>query len=117
MCQVDATLAGWTPDEPQEETMTGAELIAEERQRQIDAEGYDAAHDDKHTDGSIAVHAAALAVFPTDARVLDDRVDAQGQDDWGLVAKHGRNEVRALTIAGALIAAEIDRVQRRGSDA
>jgi hypothetical protein len=33
---------------------TGIELIAEERARQVSAEGYDAAHDDEHGDGSLA---------------------------------------------------------------
>lgn len=38
--------------------MTVIDGIAAERQRQIDAEGFDAAHDDEHTDGELANAAA-----------------------------------------------------------
>lgn len=103
--------------------MNGAELIASERQRQITAENYTAAHDDQHTDGALAVVAAALAVNATDASVVDplERIGGDCRparhDWWGLVAKYGYDgtkpcQVRALAIAGALIAAEIDRVIR-----
>lgn len=99
------------------------QLIAQERQRQIDAEGYSPDHDDGHTDGSIAVVAAALAVHHTDASIDDPlkRVDpvesGRRHDCWGLLAKHGYDgtnpdEIKVLVIAGALIAAEIDRMQR-----
>jgi hypothetical protein len=91
---------------------SGAGLIAAERRRQVEAEDWDAAHDDEHTDGALAVEAARLAVDGTDAELVDDTYDA-----WGLLAKHGihgtkPNRIRALTIAGALIAAEIDRLAR-----
>ncbi len=100
---------------------TGADLIAVERQRQIDQEGYDETHDAEHDDGSLAVHAAVLAVFTTDASV-DDPCERAGRiplsqlggggayDSWGLLGKHGGDRIRQLVIAGALIAAEIDRL-------
>ena len=49
--------------------MTGTELITQERQRQIDVEGYDAAHDDQHQYGWLAIQAAALAIDHTDAHL------------------------------------------------
>lgn len=98
----------------------GARRIAAERERQVSAEGWSAEHDDGHTLGNLAVHAAALAVWGTDARVVDPHGrgsigsdDDDYEDAWGLQAKHsGASEVRRLEIAGALIAAEIDRLLR-----
>jgi len=86
----------------------GASRIAAERQRQIEREGYGAEHDDRHADGRIAVAAARLVCATTGAYVtcFDNR------DDWGLVNKHSGNRIRQLEIAGALIAAEIDRILR-----
>lgn len=86
---------------------TGIELIAEERQRQIDVEGWSLEHDDDHLYGTLAVVAAQLAVAGTDATVMDPL----DRSSWGLVEKH-QDRTRRLVIAGALIAAEIDREQR-----
>jgi hypothetical protein len=105
-------------------TQTGTNLIAQERHRQIHEEGWTPEHDDCHRYGGLAVTAATLAVDGTDAYVVDPggrgtpmpSEDEEG-DEWGLLAKHGcdgtrPNRIRSLTIAGALIAAEIDRVLR-----
>jgi len=86
---------------------TGAQLIAEERWHQQDS--YTDGHDDEHTAAELAVNAAILATFGTDAFVMGSN---EGTDPWGLVGKYYDNRVRQLTIAGALIAAEIDRLQR-----
>lgn len=91
----------------------GVALIAAERMRQ--KERWPADHDDGHGFGMLAKVAAVLAAHHTDATVDDpeDLHDGTGAcDPWGLVSKHGRDPVRCLTIAGALIAAEIDRLQR-----
>jgi hypothetical protein len=92
---------------------TGIELIAEERTRQIAVKGWTLEHDDEHTDGALRVVAATCAVDGTDAEVVDplDRT-------WGIVERHGYQgdvpePIHLLAIAGALIAAEIDRLQRR----
>jgi len=92
-------------------TETGIELITAERARQQDGEGWSLAHDRGHEYGEISIAAAELAVDGTDA-CIDIPTEP---DAWGLLAKHGYrgtkpNRVRALTIAGALIAAELDRV-------
>lgn len=110
----------------EEETMTGVDRIARERRRQIEEEGWTPEHDDGHDDGSLAVAAALLAVDATDAKVEhpDFDVEVMGGPTWmeRLAWKHSyRNDVaadkppstiRRLEIAGALIAAEIDRLQR-----
>lgn len=100
-----------------EDKRDGATRIADERRRQTEAEGWDAKHDDEHDDGALAIIAAALAVHHTDASVDDPCHDLThgGADAWGLIAKHGDDTVRCLEIAGALIAAEIDRQLRRRS--
>jgi len=79
---------------------SGADLIAAERQRQIDAEGYDPAHDDAHTNGELGEAATAY--------IQGDGSWWPWDNEW----KPWDGRVRSLVKAGALIAAEIDRVQR-----
>ena len=83
---------------------TGIELIAEERQRQITAEGWTPEHDDEHDNEQLAQAAACYAMPPRLRGPLPWPWDA----DWW---KPG-DRIRELTKAGALIAAEIDRLQR-----
>jgi hypothetical protein len=100
----------------------GARRIVAERSRQIVEEGWTPEHDDQHQWGELAKEAASLAVYGTDAYVVDpdgdhgslDVHDAAG-DLWGLQKKHGMDAPRALEIAGALIVAELDRVLRRAA--
>lgn len=98
--------------------MNGAEMIAAERARQIADEGWTVAHDDSHVGGDLAAAAAAYAYpddLPTrDRRRVHKRVLWPWFDGW---RDHGPSErVRELAKAGALIAAEIDRLQRRGGE-
>lgn len=91
----------------------GIELIAKERQRQIHVKRWSPAHDDEHIDGSLRVAAAMCACDGTDANVEDPL----GRD-WGITKRHGYkgeepDEIHLLAVAGALIAAEIDRLQRK----
>jgi hypothetical protein len=95
-------------------------LIAAERKRQIEAEGWTPDHDAAHCDGSLAIAAAVYAI-------PDNRLIRKTRDDgsagvptmwpwdaaWWKPSPHDR--VRELVKAGALIAAEIDRLQRVGS--
>jgi len=89
--------------------MTGIELIAKERQEQIEKHGrtieYDAS---QNIDGQLA-HAASVLSYPY--QYADD-IDAPY--DWDIdLFKKMRNKPRIdqLVIAGALIAAEIDRLK------
>lgn len=81
---------------------TGAELIADERSTH-EAKGWTAEHDDQHTD---------LDMPPVAIHLILDHADPL--HDWGLVEKTKREggRIRQLVVAGALIAAEIDRLQR-----
>lgn len=115
----------------------GVDLIAAERQRQIEAEGWTPEHDDGHMNASLAIAAAcyaapwpifreqrqARAVVFVDPWPWDDHSDARKKDERGYAANHPHNfpldfekparRIDRLVKAGALIAAEIDRIQRR----
>jgi hypothetical protein len=90
----------------------GAERIVDERDRQLDRLGYDAERDDQYTDGQLAIAAACYAIDETSAKVTA----GNGSDAWPLAVgrdkRDGLSRLRKLEIAGALIAAEIDREQR-----
>lgn len=98
--------------------LLGVELITRERNRQIVTERWSTQHDDSHTDQSMAIVAAMYAVHGTDSEVLNRAGDGEVTDAWPKTwaerfdkrNKHPR--IRQLAIAGALIAAEIDRLQR-----
>lgn len=83
---------------------TGIELIADERQRQVEAEGRTPEHDDEH-EGELSDAAACYA--------LGKRLPVwPWSTDWWKPTPDDR--VRELTKAGALIPAEIDRINRSG---
>lgn len=101
----------------------GAKRIAEERTRQIEEEGYDAEHDDGHSDGVLGMVGAALAIegCRRDGQKAYMKADVFEAHPWvdDLVERHSPfispprgDRIRCLEIAGALIAAEIDRFQR-----
>lgn len=96
-------------------TKTGAELITEERARQRHSLGFGLRHDDGHTDGSL-VEAAIAYAFAGQLQGVGKFLpgDASPRNwPWEEVAwKPSRSRVRNLVKAGALIAAEIDRLLR-----
>lgn len=115
-----------------QKSKTGTQLIASERERQMSEEGWTAEHDDQHDDGELAI---ATALYATPISLFAERrVGGQVQfyDPWPWwneveVTRYGdglrtlvpawdkrkkHNKLRRLVIAGALIAAEIDRLQR-----
>lgn len=85
---------------------TALERIAAERARQIAKEGYTPAHDDEHTDHSIARAAAAYA--------LESSRDRAGRAvwPWDQASFKPRDPIDDLVRAGALIVAEIERLER-----
>ena len=88
---------------------TGVELIAAERQRQMGTEGYDEKKDDEHRHSELAIAAACYAVHQSHVRVVYGSRDGWPWDEASdKRAKHP--PIRRLAIAGALIAAEIDRL-------
>lgn len=99
---------------------TGGELIMIERKRQIEEEGWDAEHDD-HQQGTLATAGACYAL---DVASRISNYHESWKYAYEKEAKHlwpwdkewwkptPSNDVRELVKAGALIAAEIDRLQR-----
>ena len=89
------------------------EEIAAERRRQLEAEGYDAGHDDGHEAGDLAVAAACYAM---NAGLGAYPSFPAGQPEpawpWGDKAWKPKNPRRDLVRAGALIVAEIERLDR-----
>lgn len=106
------------------ETLDGVDLIAAERRRQIVDEDYDFAHDDEHENGELALAAATYAL-PLEVRRrhvwLQPLWKLLYPADWffkGAVYTQATEvptdtRIRELVKAGALIAAEIDRLDRR----
>lgn len=109
--------------------MNGAEMIAAERERQITEEGWSARHDDGHESGELAQAAACYALgrasIPrqlNSSRGIDPNCyqydyahDGDGEVAWPWDAvwwKPSDDPIKNLVRAGALIAAEIDRLQR-----
>ncbi len=88
--------------------MTGAELIATERERQQAVEGFDSGHDDAHEKEELLYAAVCYAMHGNHPGGTVP-VDWPWDDSWW---KPTHDPIRALAKAGALIAAEIDRLQR-----
>jgi hypothetical protein len=98
---------------------TGIELIANERRRQIESEGWTPEHDDEHSDNEIAQAARAYisrAISMGRYPGISTRSGAAAcpygwpwDEKWW---KPSPEPIRNLVKAGALIAAEIDRLQR-----
>ncbi len=95
---------------------TGAELISDERKRQIEVEGWTKEHDVEHIDGSLAFAAVCYAI-PSAYRNYsycplrkENLPDLWPWDkEWWKPTPE--NRIKELVKAGALIAAEIDRIQ------
>lgn len=93
----------------------GIELIADERQRQIEVEGWTAEHDAGHVEGELANAAAYYALTQETIDFIDNE---WGNDvhlhiwpfDLKWLKRTPENRIRELQKAGALIAAEIDRL-------
>lgn len=87
---------------------TGIELIAQERARQVSQEEWTERHDDAHTEGELA-EAACCYANPKHSPGFLARWWPWDREFWKPAPD---NRVRELVKAGALIAAEIDRLNR-----
>lgn len=91
---------------------TGPSLIAAERQRQIDVEGYQPEADAAWTDGQLA---AAAVCYASTAK-MREKGQINVYECWprgfdpNMFKPSPDNRLRDLVKAGALIAAEIDRI-------
>lgn len=100
----------------------GAALIAAERKRQIEQEDWTPRHDDEHTERELARAAACYLrqynarswVFANPAMPWDAYRNEPAPDDWPWDSDfwNPKNPERDLIRAGALIAAELDRLMR-----
>lgn len=93
--------------------MTGIERIAAERQRQMDEEGWTEQHDDQHDMDELAAAAGCYALHVSRPK----RFNVPGFWPWAFKwwkpsEPTVEGKIRDLEKAGALIAAEIDRLQR-----
>jgi|ERR1035437_4746537 hypothetical protein len=100
---------------------TAVELIAAERTRQLGAEGYSYKYDDSHTNGELANFACCYALDPMggDATNIIKTLKPFGwelkincnentSESWGSIQRR----IKDLVKAGALLSAEIERLQR-----
>ena len=100
---------------------TGSELIAAERARQISVEGWTPDHDEKHsrgelTDAAMCYNLAADGMVQRGWTVEQAKAEMLAfcwpwEPEW---CKPAPTAIRNYVKAGALIAAEIDRLQRLG---
>lgn len=84
-----------------------SELIIAERVRQVRAEDWDESHDDNHIFGELA-KAAACYAFPPEIGTRTEHWPW----DFGFWKPTPDDRIRELVKAGALIVAEIERLQR-----
>jgi hypothetical protein len=99
-----------------EQTQAAIDVLAE-RRRQVEVEGWTAEHDDDHALGEIAALATFYAM-PDGAREWDATSTGYGRTlgaamlPEGWTARAGTDRRRDLVKAGALIIAEIERLDR-----
>lgn len=86
----------------------GAQAIAEERMRQVQAEGWTPEHDDEHRREELTKAAVAYVVYGGRVRFVDPPFSWPWDAAWWKPKDRRSDLVRA----GALIAAEIDRLDR-----
>lgn len=106
------------PEPTVTEALRGADRIAAERQRQIEREGWSKEHDQEHPWGALALAGACYAMLGgiRDKRLLNGPTLREllwpWEERWWKPAKNASfaERLRELEKAGALIAAEIDRL-------
>ena len=88
--------------------MNGIERIVKERKRQTDNYRWDSNHDKQHEDESLALAACYYAL----PNKYESSLLELWPKSWSVVYanKHSGGRIRDLEKAGALIAAEIDRI-------
>lgn len=112
---VRSQIMGW-PCQPHERA---ASMLLRERERQISVEGWTPEHDDIHTDGEMARAAAEYAKvgasrWEADSARRDKSEGVLPPINWPWHADwwKPRDRISNLVRAGALIIAELERIQR-----
>lgn len=93
----------------------GVRLIFEERMRQVTGERWTQEHDDTHEAGQLAIAGACYALEGIWVNVGGVNTNSLAFSAWPWDSdwwKPGKDRIRQLAKAGALIAAEIDRIIR-----
>lgn len=92
----------------------GAMQIFDERNRQVLDEGFDEKHDSEHSQGELIQAAIAYALADSDNNVagMGQNTEAYAWFPWDMQDWKPSNRIHNLVKAGALIAAEIDRLQK-----
>ena len=101
------------------EISRAASDVLAERQRQVEVEGWSAAHDDGHSSGELALAAAAYAQFAakTDRQRAAGSLNRANWWPWSPDWWKPSDRRRDLVKAGALILAEIERLDRNSAEA
>lgn len=84
---------------------TGAELIAIERDEQINKHGYNVGNDTDYGENELI----KAALFCINSQVFEWPFDWSSKSRDKIL--YSKDEVQRLTVAGAFIAAQIDRIQ------
>lgn len=87
--------------------MTGVELITKEREEQLEKHGWSEEHDDAHKEEQLT----GVALY---ALTWDEGFWPEDWDDDQMIKIAAKTDKERLIVAGALIAAEIDRLTRLG---
>lgn len=100
---------------------SGIELITEERQCQIEKEGYTVEHDDDHINGELALAARCyrFAASDIESGLSVEEVTSNYHRQWPWEVqwfKVSPDLVRNLVKSGALMLAEIERLKRNSPD-
>lgn len=91
--------------------MTAIELIAAERQRQIEEEGWTEEYDKEHVNGELALAAACYVMFESARNSNAFRLKSIWPWETAAWKPSPDDRIRELVKAGALIVAEIDRLR------
>lgn len=117
-------VAAPTSAQPVEEQTMAAHDVLAERRRQIEVEGWTPEHDDQHGDCSLAkvasVYAATASVNTVDRAVMDNhglagtpgKLQELWPISWDISWLKPKSRRQDLVKAGALILAEIERLDR-----
>lgn len=108
LAAIDAALA-----QPAPVKTDGVAAIAAERRRQVEAEGWTVEHDDTHANGEMAAAAVCYAFTAVRSPHYIHGIIWPWSGEWWKPGDKRRNLVKA----GALIAAEIDRLDRAAQSA
>lgn len=91
--------------------MKAIEMLIKERERQLNEEGWTTEHDDTHIGYELSL-AAGSYIAPV--FIDDNRIPVQWPWDKEWWKPSPDNKIKELVKAGALIIAEIERLQRQG---